>query len=180
MSLPENYERRKYAKGDIVISEGVDGESAYLVESGAVEVYRTVNGEDIILSKLGSGEIFGETALLFDEPRSASVRCVNDSKIIVMSRNIFHEKLNASHPTVQAIVKMLSRRVLSANESLIKEQRDLQSLVEATRVLFENVCDDLPAIKKRVFEEGVRPKFEEFISAVESLEDRFEVFVEDE
>lgn len=178
MSVTDGFDRRVFTKGQIIVREGDDGRSAYLVQSGSVDVFREVNNTEVVLSNLGPGEIFGEMALLFNEPRSASVRCAQDCTLVVMDRDVFQTKLRKSDPTVRAMVRMLSRRVLSANESLIAEQRDLDSLVAATRVVFENVCADLPRIKKRLFEQGVRPRFEAFMSAVEALQDRFELDID--
>jgi CRP-like cAMP-binding protein len=128
----------------------------------------------LVLAKLGPGEIFGESALLFNEPRSASAYAETECELIEISREIFNQKLTSSDPTVRAIVKMLARRILESNETLIREQRDIRSLIEAARILYENVAEDLPEIQQRLFEEGVRPKFEEFLEAIEMLKTKFD------
>jgi len=178
MVASDNFDRKVFPKDALIVEEGEPGASAFLIQSGQVEVYRTLKDKEVVLSKLGPGEIFGEMALLFNEPRSASVRAAQNSTLVIMNRDIFQHKLKNSDPTVRAIVRMLSRRVLSANESLMSEQHDLESLLSATKLLFEKVCDNLPGIQQHMFEDDVRPKFEAFLSAVEALEERFEIDID--
>lgn len=174
------YQRRTYNEGDYIIREGTEGELAFLIQSGSVEIIKGVDAKELKIADLHVGQIFGEMALIFNEPRSASVRAVTDCNLIVIDRKTFNNKLKRSDPTVRAIVKMLSKRVLETNETFIRNQKDMTSLLETSKILFDNVSSDLPRIKKRVFEQGVRPKFEAFIKAIEKLEERFEVDVDDD
>lgn len=170
MSSKDIYLRDVFQADEVVFNEGEQGRYAFLVQSGRVEVYREVEGRVVVLSELGVGEIFGETALLFEEPRAASVRALATTTLVRIDREMFRVKLQGSDPTIKAITEMLSRRVLAANESLVAEQRDVNSLKQATQVLFDNVCEDLPAIKQRIFEEGVKPRFDAFVEAIDALE----------
>ena len=70
----DHAEQRWHPQGSEIIREGDDGDRFYILLDGSVDVVR--NGEH--LARLKPGDFFGETALLLDTPRTASV-CTNDS-----------------------------------------------------------------------------------------------------
>lgn len=108
-------ERKFVPKGSVVIKEGDDAYSAYLIQSGEVRVFTKKNGEEHELAKLGAGDICGEMALIVDDVRSASVEATEDCNLIIITRSAFEEKLRNSDATIQAVVKMLIQRVIEAN-----------------------------------------------------------------
>ena len=65
---------RRYAKDDVIFHADESGDIFCLIKEGQVKVTMiSPEGKEIILSMLGSGEFFGEMALLDDAPRSATV-----------------------------------------------------------------------------------------------------------
>lgn len=109
-------ERRYVSKGSIIIKEGDDAYSAYLIQSGAVRVYTNRNGKEHELARLGVGDICGEMALLDDTLRSATVQAIEDCNLIIITKSAFEEKLANSDPTIQAVMKMLIKRMIASNE----------------------------------------------------------------
>merc|ERR1712226_1654117 len=57
-----------------IISEGETGDKLYILECGECEVVKKTNGRDVVVAKLKNGAFFGEIAVLYDIPRSATVR----------------------------------------------------------------------------------------------------------
>lgn len=113
-------ERRYVPQGKIIIHEGDVGYSAFLIQSGKVRVYSESGGQVTELAQLGVGEICGEMALIDENSRSASVQAIEDCNLIMITRTAFEEKLKSSDPTVQAVMKMLIRRIKTANDGMIK------------------------------------------------------------
>ena len=73
---------RNFVPNTIVVNEGDDGSSLFVVQSGALKVYLTDNvGREVTLSLLDPGDYFGELALLDDAPRSASVITLTRSRV---------------------------------------------------------------------------------------------------
>jgi hypothetical protein len=71
----EGAEQMKCARGDVICREGNPGDCMYIVERGSVEILvQRGLGEEVVVGKLGSGEFFGELALLDGQPRSATAR----------------------------------------------------------------------------------------------------------
>lgn len=78
-------EREFHNKDDYVMKEGEDGDKLYVVESGELEV--TIGGQ--FIRTLHSGALFGELALLYNAPRSATIKCVSDSVFWCLDRSVF-------------------------------------------------------------------------------------------
>jgi len=79
--------RAHYEVGDEIVREGEQGECAYLLVSGEVEVFRKVNGRTQPIGRLQRGECFGEIALLGNVPRIATVRCLTPVDVVVLPRD---------------------------------------------------------------------------------------------
>ncbi|MCR4631143.1 MAG: cyclic nucleotide-binding domain-containing protein [Treponema sp.] len=83
-----------YLKGDVIIEEGKFGDQFYILYKGKVQVYRkTPAGDKIALADLSSDDniFFGETALISDDPRTATVKALTDCRCIALSSTKFLE-----------------------------------------------------------------------------------------
>lgn len=110
---------RTYAKNTIIISEGDDSDSLYAVLSGKVKVYLSDDeGKEIIINILSGGDYFGELALLDDEPRSASVMTLEESKLAVLSKSAFEDCLSKNPQVALPIIKGLSARLRNLTENV--------------------------------------------------------------
>ena len=81
-----------YQKGDVIIEEGKIGDDFYILYSGKVHISRkTPAGDEIALADLSSDMniFFGETALISDDPRTATVRALTDCRCIALSSTKF-------------------------------------------------------------------------------------------
>ena len=81
-----------YQKGDVIIEEGKLGDDFYILYSGKVHISRkTPAGDEIALADLSSemNIFFGETALISDDPRTATVRALTDCSCIALSSTKF-------------------------------------------------------------------------------------------
>ncbi len=166
-------ERRFVPKGTLIIKQGEEGNCAYLLQSGTVRVYSQHEEKKIDLARLGSGQIFGEMALIFDERRSASVVAVDDCNLIILTRQTLQQKLDRSDPTIRAIVTMLTQRVLSANNEVMNKKSSVNDLLDTTRVIYQNTYAALPRTQQRTFQNAVLPKLDDFFNAVRSFQERF-------
>lgn len=87
--VAQNMEEEHYDSGDVIIRQGEIGDRFYLIKSGRVQVTAKHNGQAQDLARLGSGEFFGETALLRGEPRNATVRALEDVEAFTLSKDEF-------------------------------------------------------------------------------------------
>ncbi len=116
---------RHYRRQTVVIGQGDESDSLYLVISGRLKVYCSdEEGKEVILAFLEPSDSFGELALLDKEPRSASVETMEPSKLAVISQGDFRAFL-ASHPQVAInLIQTLARR----NRVLLESVSDLALL----------------------------------------------------
>ena len=80
----------EYGPGDIIFREGDPGRHVYIVKSGTVEVLvQQPDGTQRAIKQLGTGETFGEMALLRQAPRSATIRTVTAAQVFKISPDDF-------------------------------------------------------------------------------------------
>ena len=99
------------APGEPVIRTGERGDAAFFIASGAMEV-ETGNAR----FRLGSGDVFGEMALVFNMPRQADVNAIAYSSLLRLSAQDF-ERFLARHPQLRSSIEAIARRRLALNES---------------------------------------------------------------
>ncbi len=94
----------RYAKGQVVTSQGEEGDEMFIVRDGLVEVTVGEAGEGPrTVVNLGTGQVVGEMALVDRGPRSATVGCVTDVTLNVIERDAF-EKLCQSNTQIGMVV----------------------------------------------------------------------------
>lgn len=65
-------EKKRYKNGQIIFEEASTGNEMYFILSGKIRVYKTINGEEVLLGRFGQHDFFGELSLLLETERSAS------------------------------------------------------------------------------------------------------------
>ncbi len=105
----KNLHRETFHAGDIIFKEGDPGDSAYIVEEGCVEVSVSSTQN----SRIGKGELFGEIALIDQQPRTATVRAVDDTVLIPIPRKLVKELLEKTDPVVRHLLLTILERFRS-------------------------------------------------------------------
>ncbi|MFN3603306.1 MAG: Crp/Fnr family transcriptional regulator [Leptonema sp. (in: bacteria)] len=111
---------RTYQPKQIIIKEGDFGKEVYLIISGKVVVAEknASSNKYRVLATLGPGEIFGEMAMIDNQPRSATLLAINPCKILVLSPEDF-EKVFKTHPRWSLkLLSALSKRIQNAFEQI--------------------------------------------------------------
>ena len=83
-ALASQLQPKHVAKNERIVTEGERGDSLYLIRSGSVEV---IKGKR--LATLRAGDSFGEVALLTSAPRMATVRAMEDTHVLALTRDAF-------------------------------------------------------------------------------------------
>ncbi len=115
--------KKVFQKNTVILSQGDDTASLYIVTSGKVKVnIIDEHGKEIILSMLGPGDYFGEmTALEEGVSRSASVVTREKSEMMVLAKKDFRDIISANPDIVFGLLR-------GANERLRKANRKIESL----------------------------------------------------
>lgn len=129
---------RNYPRNAVVISEGDEATSMFIIVTGSVKVYHTeADGRETILNSQGPGQHFGELALVDDAPRSASVMTQEPSRLLVLSKAAFRECLEESPELGYHLVQALARQVRRLTETVNMMGRDVYGRI---RTLLESLA----------------------------------------
>ena len=101
--------RRAFAAGETIIREGDVGDAAYMIVSGRCRAVRNADGQVEELGIMGPGEVFGEMALLLDEPRAASVVAEEPVVVTVLDKSTMDEGLGVGGWTGALVVALAQR-----------------------------------------------------------------------
>lgn len=93
--------KRSCPAGNVVIKEGDPGDAFYLIATGEVEV--SAKGKVVTARK--AGEFFGESALVNQSPRSATVKTKVPTELYVLYKEDFNKILMAN-PNIAASIKL--------------------------------------------------------------------------
>ena len=105
-------EIKYFKKGTEIIKEGTLSDCAYIIESGRVQVSKTLsNGEAQVIGILEENDIFGEMSLIDSFPRSATVLALEDCTISVMTQEIFNSLSKHNPKALMPILKVLVSRL---------------------------------------------------------------------
>ena len=109
---------RVFAKNAILVSEGDETGSLYVLLSGRVKVYLAdAHGREVELNRLGPGEYFGEVTL-DGGPRSASVMALEETRCAVLHRSELLGLIEREPQLALHMVRKLARRVRALSENV--------------------------------------------------------------
>ncbi len=109
---------RQFPKSAVLINEGEQGDSLFIVLAGRVKVYASnAAGKEVVIAFHGPGEYVGEMSL-DGAPRSASVMTVEATTCAVVSRAQFREFILAHPDFALHLIEKLIQRVRHATENV--------------------------------------------------------------
>lgn len=104
--------------GDIIFSEGEIGTEMYIIQSGTVELFKSIAGETRVLATLEKGDFFGEMSVLEDLPRTASARARSDVELVRINGAMFDTMLKSNTEIAIRMMRKLSRRLRDVSAML--------------------------------------------------------------
>jgi CRP/FNR family transcriptional regulator, cyclic AMP receptor protein len=107
-----------FKAGDRIISEGDEGDTAFFIVSGAVDVTVGRGDQARIVGRLETGEVFGEMCLIEPGPRSATVTAACDTECLATSYQEFIAAIQENPERAVGFMKTLVRRLRKMNELL--------------------------------------------------------------
>jgi CRP-like cAMP-binding protein len=105
---------KRLEDGEVITRQGEPGTALYLVAAGEVRVYTTDAEGEREIARLYENTLFGEMALITQQPRSASVAAVGEADIIEVSREAL-ARVTAQLPAVKEVLDRFTRERLIKN-----------------------------------------------------------------
>ena len=121
-------ERKKYKKGEIIFIEGSPGKEMYIIHSGGVNVYKTINEEKINLSVLRKNDFFGEMRLLLGCPRTASIEARERTEVLVVTKDTLLHKIKEDPRFALRVITVMAKRLMDADAVITVLQGQKSSL----------------------------------------------------
>lgn len=135
---------RIYQKDRMIFSESQSGADMFIIQSGQVRISKVINGNEVVLAVLKSGDMFGEMALLENKPRSASAIANETCQLIVLNKNNFDMMVSTQPQLISRLTTTFAERLWTSYRQL-----DNASLVEPVHRMIDMLA--LQAEKSRKF-----------------------------
>ncbi len=120
MGLPENQledikniaHEKHYNRGEIIFSDGDDGNGFYIVATGRVKIYKvSMEGKEQILHIFGQGEPFGEVPVFTGKRFPANAEAISKSSLIFFPRAAFIDLISKNPSLALNMLGVLSKRL---------------------------------------------------------------------
>jgi len=117
--------------GAVVFREGDVAEHFYIINSGKVRVFVRHNGVERELAIRGAGEGFGEVALLTGESRTATVVALEETELMIFSKELFDDIVR-EYPDISRTFMKEMRSWLLRDQEIIEEEAE--AVIKASRM----------------------------------------------
>jgi CRP-like cAMP-binding protein len=107
-----------FKAGDVVFKEGTTGKELFIVREGSIGLYKKFSGNEVELARIENGGILGEMSLIDNSPRSATAKCLEPSRLIVINEAAFENTLKSIPVWIASIIRIISRRLRDADKRL--------------------------------------------------------------
>ena len=149
--------KRSYPKNTIIINEGDETDSLYLILSGKVKIVLSdEDGKEITISILEPNNYFGELSLIDEEPRSARVVTMEKCQFSIIHKSDFNHVLDNHPALVRNLLKDLTKRLRMANKNIESlALMDVYGRVARTLLQFSVEEGDVRVIHERLTQKDI-------------------------
>lgn len=137
----------RLAAGEELFAEGSRGDSAYIIESGELEIIKASVNRQVLLAVRRTGDVIGEMGLLEDSPRSASVRARTDSVLYAIGQEQFDFLLNTS-PTASRVLLNTVLARWRASQNTLRQSEKMAQLGGLTAGVAHELNNPAAAVKR--------------------------------
>jgi len=125
-----------YEKGAVVFHQGDEGDTMYIIQSGAVEISQLQGEQKTVLALLEQGDFFGEMALIDKHSRSATVTAISRSRLLPLTRISLMNRIRHDPGVVIHLLKTLCKRITDTNllfRTKVQNDEKLRFILENKR-----------------------------------------------
>lgn len=120
-TLVDKFALRRAPKGEVVVSEGNQGSTLFVLLRGCCDVFHVdAKGQEHIYPPLSEGAMFGEIALMQEGVTSASVRAADDCLLLVLDPETFQQQVLTNAAAKKALDEMKASRLKRTADLLLK------------------------------------------------------------
>ena len=119
-------ETLSYRAGERLFEAGDDGDSAFIILSGGVDVILTVAAGEVTVNQLKQGEIFGEIAVLTNQPRTSAIQASSELDVLRLDRQTITNLVREFPDIALEIIRVLADRLRDTSSQLAQLQSELE------------------------------------------------------
>ncbi len=90
----------------------------YIIKSGQFAITKTKGSSEVVLAEIGTGAMVGEMAIFDKKPRSANVKAMKDSEVIMLPYEALNQQMDSLPVWVKAILRTLNENLREANKKI--------------------------------------------------------------
>ena len=119
---------RRYSKGQTIFSEGDESREAFILRSGSVEVSIGKGLDRKVLDVITANQMFGEMGLIGNTARTATVKCLEDTVVTVVEREMIEIKIRDMDPYIRYLMQSLIDRLARTSKKIGRNRPTLPGL----------------------------------------------------
>ncbi len=110
------------------------------------------------VAEMGAGDLFGEMALITNEPRSATVRAVEDTVLTVISKDEIESKIGSiKDKAIRALINVLAGRLRNSTLGQLTQYKSLAEFQDRVTGIVDSVEEGIDASQRDAFSADVTP-----------------------
>lgn len=117
-----------FEAGEDLVTQGDHADGAYLIEQGTVDIIAISADAEVKVGSLGRHELFGEMAILMNQPRTATIRAAEPVKVLKIEAEIFLRLVSENPETALSVMRSLSERLAIMTTRYLDLERRFEAI----------------------------------------------------
>lgn len=134
----------RFSKGHVLFEQGEEGKVFYLIRKGKVDIIKTLEtGEKVRMVTLSEGDIFGEMAIVGNQPRLATAVCRTECLLAVAEADNLDVLIENNPAFTQRLIKIFANRLHASEQTLLKSMADADGNLKKKEEKLYRICSML-------------------------------------
>lgn len=108
--MTAEFQNFRAPRGQVLFREQDEGDCAYAIVAGQVEITVERNGKQVSVATLGPGEIFGEMAIISSSKRTATATVIDDCVLHRIEARQFNQRIEKMDPVMRMVIDVILSR----------------------------------------------------------------------
>ncbi|MEM0923741.1 MAG: cyclic nucleotide-binding domain-containing protein [Pseudomonadota bacterium] len=113
----------RFRAGERLFEQGSEGDTAFVLLEGVVDVLIQAGEEESLVAELGHGEIFGEIAALTDQPRTSTIRAKTEIEVLQLDKQTILALMREFPDIALELIRILANRLRDTSAQLAAERK---------------------------------------------------------